>query len=506
MKPENLDAVPYLHEPPAVIPIDLGRQLFVDDFLIESHDLKRTHHRPKYRTINPVLRPAATDPEGLAGVFSDGVWYDPVRRKFLLWYWGTNRATCLAVSDDGLRWERPQLDNAEKNNVTLKTVRDSATVWLDHTAPPEQRFRLFEARYRQKRWEMALRTSATGESWSEETVVSGPSWDRSTAFYNPFRRVWVASVRGHDHAPDQAVHRVRCYHEGRTPEAALNWYRSSDDVAKGDVLEHDLTPWTRADRLDPHHPDERFKNIAPQLYNLDAFPYESLMVGLFVIWQGPDNPTCKALGIHKRNEVLVGYSRDGFHWDRPDRTPFLPVADNPKAWNAGNVQSAGGGCLVMGDELWFYCSGRTMHPRSETSTGLAVLRRDGFVSLDAGADGGTLTTRPVKFTGKHLFVNAAVQGELRIEVLDQDGNTLPGLSFADCLPLSGDLPRARVAWKNRQDLSALAGRPVRFRFRLTSGSLWSFWVTTDPAGASAGYVAAGGPGFSGPTDTAPTAK
>ena len=26
----------------------------------------------------------------------------------------------------------------------------------------------------------------------------------------------------------------------------------------------------------------------------------------------------------KINEVTVGFSRDGFHWDRPDRRSFLP--------------------------------------------------------------------------------------------------------------------------------------------------------------------------------------
>src|ERR1044072_5829324 len=36
----------YLTSPPSVIPIDVGRQLFVDDFLVEHTTLTRTHHRP----------------------------------------------------------------------------------------------------------------------------------------------------------------------------------------------------------------------------------------------------------------------------------------------------------------------------------------------------------------------------------------------------------------------------------------------------------------------------
>jgi hypothetical protein len=33
------------------------------------------------------------------------------------------------------------------------------------------------------------------------------------------------------------------------------------------------------------------------------------------------------------------------------------------------------------------------------------------------------------------------------------------------------------------------------------GSLYAFWVSPESTGASHGYVAAGGPGFTGPTDT-----
>jgi hypothetical protein len=58
-----------------------------------------------------------------------------------------------------------------------------------------------------------------------------------------------------------------------------------------------------------------------------------------------------------------------------------------------------------------------------------------------------------------------------------------------------------VRWKGREDLSSLAGRPVRFRFFLRKGSLYAFWVSPDRQGASYGYVAAGGPGLPGPIDT-----
>ena len=56
-------------------------------------------------------------------------------------------------------------------------------------------------------------------------------------------------------------------------------------------------------------------------------------------------------------------------------------------------------------------------------------------------------------------------------------------------------------WKGADDLSALRGRAVHFRFVLRDASLYAFWVSPETSGASHGYVAAGGPGFTGPTDT-----
>lgn len=200
----------------------------------------------------------------------------------------------------------------------------------------------------------------------------------------------------------------------------------------------------------------------------------------------------------KPNEVCVGYSRDGWSWTRPDRRGFIPISENKEDWNYGNVQSAGGCCLVVGDKLYFYCSGRG----AGNVTSLAVLRRDGFVSMDAGDAEGTLTTRPVTFRGKYLFVNVdAPVGELRTEVLDEKGEAMAPFSTADCTPVRGDKTLQRVVWKDSADLGRVSGKTVQFRFRLTNGKLYAFWVSPEESGASHGYVAAGGPGFGEPTDT-----
>ena len=136
------------------------------------------------------------------------------------------------------------------------------------------------------------------------------------------------------------------------------------------------------------------------------------------------------------------------------------------------------------------------------STGVAFLRRDGFASMDAGDAAGTLTTRPLLFPGKHLFVNAdTTGGQLRAEVLDRDGKVIAPFTKDNCQPLKADSTLAEITWKGTANLSALAGQPVRLRFHLNSGALYAFWVSPDENGASRGYVAAGGPAFTGPMDT-----
>jgi hypothetical protein len=135
-------------------------------------------------------------------------------------------------------------------------------------------------------------------------------------------------------------------------------------------------------------------------------------------------------------------------------------------------------------------------------TGLATLRRDGFASMDSGADSGALTTRAVAFNGEYLFVNCdARDGELRVEVLGTDGKVLAPYESKNCVPIRTDGTRQRVSWNGVENLARLKNRPVSFRFHATNSKLFSFWVSPNKFGASNGYVAAGGPGFTGPTDT-----
>jgi hypothetical protein len=508
--PERPISPPYLVAPPEVIPIDIGRQLFVDDFLIQETSLERTFHRTHYYEHNPVLRPTTkwenfdeyakrtkTHSNPAAMVFSDGVFYDPSARLFKMWYMGGYaQNTCYATSSDGITWDKPALDVTPGTNIVWSGLRDSSTVWLDHdTTDPRQRFKM--ALYNGSEARMLLYVSPDGIHWGDIAAKSGPSGDRTTFFYNPFRKVWVFSLRN----DVVGYGRARSYWETADFVGGSRW------VAKQPAL------WTSADSGDPRRPDYLVRS---ELYNLDCVAYESLMIGLFTIFRGEHEDR------EKPNEVTIGFSRDGFHWSRQDREAFIPVSEHVGDWNWANVQSAGGCCLVVRDALHFYVSGRHGVPGTSApgvcSTGLATLRRDGFVSMDHSGSGdhpgsgqrveriggppGTLVTRPVRFSGRYLFVNVdASAGGLQVEVLDRDGRVIEPYSQANCSVLRTNSTRARVTWSAAPDLARLAGEAVRFRFHLERGQLYAFWVSASTSGASRGYVAAGGPGFPGAIDT-----
>ena len=526
--------VPYLEHPPAVVPIDVGRQLFVDDFLIEKTELKRRFHYPQRYAGNPILKPETPTERGefaererdgntkpVAAMISDGFCYDAQEQLFKLWYQaGWRDGTMLAVSKDGLHWTRPATDIEPGNNRVLpkqpgKASRHGTGVSFDpFTTDVSQRYKMLLFDEPKTR----AYTSADGVHWSlkDELPECG---DNATAFYNPFRQKWAISIR----VQRSARHgRARNYREHADFFQAIHWTPLPDNVTARATSHSEEYEWAGTDPLDLPDPDmlaqipnnstdPKIRSLygdPPQLYNLDAVAYESVMIGMFGILRGPTvGKVWDKLKCVKRNDLHLAYSRDGFHWDRPDRTPFLACTRKEGDWENGYLHAGVGVLCVVEDLLYFFYSGwsgvgsKGPSTYAGGATGVAMLRRDGFASMDADATGGTLTTRPVTFTGQHLFVNAAVsQGALQAEVLDEQGQVIAPFTVENSVAFSGDKTRQRLTWQGADNLHQLVGRQVRFRFTLRNGQLYAFWVSQSETGASHGYVAAGGPGLTGVVD------
>ena len=497
----------YITNPPAVIPIDVGRQLFVDDFLIQQTTMSRTQHRAVMYPGNPVMVPngAQKDSAGYNMPFSDGAWFDPADHLYKIWSdCGYGNMICYAYSTDGKNWIRPSFADSvvAGSNFVLQIGggRDSDTVWMDLQDDPSRKFKAF-AFYDSQ---ILVYFSADGIHWSGQPNYIYSGGDRTTMFWNPFRKVWVESLRSQRTVP--ATANRPAYGSDR-----VRYYVESPDLLHWTPLDFTDSFWTGADEYDPPYVSG---GAYPQLYNLDAVAYESLTVGLFSwLHPGPADPGNDPSGAPGPAlvELGVGFSRDGFNWVRPTRgggpsNAFIPASNLPGTWNMGNTQSTGGGFLVVGNELWFYFSGRNGPHGHETqgSTGMAMLRRDGFYSMDAGSTEAVLTTRQVQFSGKYLFVNVNdPSGSLQVEVLDSNGNVIPAFARQNSVAVRVDSTLQQMSWNGVSDLSSLTapGTHVQFRFYLTNGQLYSFWVSPSTNGASNGYVGAGGPGFTGNVDT-----
>ena len=88
------------------------------------------------------------------------------------------------------------------------------------------------------------------------------------------------------------------------------------------------------------------------------------------------------------------------------------------------------------------------------------------------------------------------KSQLAVEVLDEQGEPIPGFTRRECLAMkNADNTKYMIVWKKNRDLSSLAGKVVRFKFYLTNGDLYAFWVSPWETGESRGYLSGGGPGL-----------
>ena len=106
-------------------------------------------------------------------------------------------------------------------------------------------------------------------------------------------------------------------------------------------------------------------------------------------------------------------------------------------------------------------------------------RTDGFVSVNASYEGGSLLTKPITYDGNELVLNMSTSaaGSIRAELTDSEGKALPGFALADCQELFGDDTQRVVKWKQGSSVAVHKGKPVRLRFELKDADLFSLRFT-----------------------------
>jgi hypothetical protein len=469
-----------------------GKQLFINDGMLEElHGARRVLNQPVKHSRNPLI--VADQPSDGFQFGYGSVLFDQDEQLFKMWYaiWRgdpkkPNAGLGYATSRDGISWQKPAVnragsDDAEPNNLVFEPRPhrlEAEAVFKDSAeANPERRYKMLYSSDPEgtgKSWCTNAAYSPDGIHWTPE--VQNPlipfSDTQSSPFWDAERRRYVAFLRF-----------------GPPNRRLISRVESEDFVywsPKVTVLKRTKL-------------DEPF---ATDLYNMAVLPYEGDYLGLIAAYHGETiQPIPQDRLWADRVNLQLAFSRNGVTWRRVGRggvlsadklrrdrdwklaaeqATFLPYGEFQKDWDWGQLYPFQPP-LVVGDEIRIYYSGHANRhwgdyhgDTTKSGIGVATLRLDGFVSVEADGEA-TLTTRPLVFIGDTLVVNAnAASGSLLVEALDADGEPIAGFTSKDCVAISTDSVQHIVSWNGSRDCHLLQARPIKLRFHINKAKLYSF--------------------------------
>ncbi|SDT44032.1 hypothetical protein [Jiangella sp. DSM 45060] len=459
-----VDDLSLVEEAPESYDPALGQQqeLLIDDYRIDAvSDLERVVH-PGTKT-GPVLTPTKPWESNMVQIYGSAFW-DPSYGRYRMYYAGiaSGWRMLYAESDDGLTWEKPELGVVEyqgstANNIVLAPGGSGGVVYDPHDPDPNRRYKMLTLPNPPRTYQAFF--SPDGFTWTPSPVDPAlPAADVITVDYDEENGRFIAMSK--------QPYGVRAF-----------FLSTSTDFVHWSTPEYALA----ADELDQQLAHANGA-LEAQTYGLPAMAYGNDYVGfpwmLEITELAPDGTT--GGGVDGPSYVQIAASRDLRHWHRPDRSQVVELGPDG-TWDDGMIFTSSN-LIVTDTEVSMYYGGwDDTHgvPGGQRSAaiGKVTWRKDGWVSMRAGSETGTLTTKVLEVSGDSLVVNADLGGDgsLRAELLDADGDPLPGFGLAASNPVTGDQLAAELTWAGA-DLAAVAGRPLRIRFHLTDGDLYSFTV------------------------------
>ncbi len=466
------------------------KQLFIDRRFIERSENVTLRMNPAQK-LGLVLDSTAAPWEDGTGHVLAVIDTGPKIRMYYGAYTHAGNAIAVVESEDGLHWVRPNLGLVEiggnrNNNVLRCSQRDCpevAHVYYDKRDVPARRYKLFITRggenFDPKRDGVFAYTSADGIHFEEAgqvlpRYIDNPAivnWDEKLGKYVVFTRAFIPGAEN-----QRQIARI-----------------VTDDLLKPWPFRNTSDYW----RATPDHlpvvlkADEDFTDL--YYNNAVVYPWAEDVHLMFVTPFRHFAPNRQPWFRFKPGndygliETQLAVSRDGIHWNRPDRTPYFPMglANEWDRWLA----VTGSGLLRRGNYLYQYymSSGRThdsaiLRPEYDDAiklkNGIGAVRQrlDGFMSADVDHNGGWLLTPPIVFGGNQLRLNidTGATGTAFAEIRDARDQPIPGYTLNVCEEIGGNFLDAVVRWKGRDDLTALAGKPVKLYFKLRRAKLYAF--------------------------------
>lgn len=440
-------------------PIDIGsrRELFVDDLLVA----KMTN--VDFKLHEPALAPRAKSPlptRHMMTVIKDGGLYRAWYRASDPAYTGEPHSgnpgelIMYAESSDGVEWTFPHLRLHEiggtlDNNVVLAGQAPFLTNFMPFLdtrkgVDPSERYKAVAGYPGSGDKRGSTKTgiglygfvSPDGIKWTrkDEIIPYRPEWRH--AFDSPNVAFW-----------SEAEQLYVCYFRTWTPEDRLRTVARSTSP--------DFVKWSDPVEMKPNLPGEH-------LYTTQTTPYERaphiyLALPTRFVPLAKDSADTVQDNI---TDVLFMTSRAGSdHYDRTFTEAYIRPGLDSKRWTnranyvAQNVLQTGP------EELSIYHRGGLRY----------TVRPDGFISLHAGSEEGTVLTKPITFKGNSLELNlsTAARGYVQVDILGDNDKIL-----ASSKKLTTDAIDKIVTWEHG-DLAALAGKPVRLKFTLREADIYA---------------------------------
>lgn len=476
-------------------PMELGDrlELFVDHELIDQLDQTRlVLGRPQEKGIALRFDQPWEKAANYVTVIKDGDLYRMYYRGCTLTADGefdpATEVTCYAESRDGIQWIKPKLGlhefrGSRDNNIILgpdpRRVSHNFSPFLDQRpgVSPAERFKAVGGVFNDNSAHVptGVHAATTGglfryvsgdgirwELYSTEPIFKGYALDSLNCL------AWVPAENNY------AIY-LRTWSEGGTPEQpAFRGYRT---VSR--AVSPDFTTWSTPKPM-------TFGDTPPEnLYTNGTHAYfraPHLLVALAFRFQPERAVLSKAemaeYGVHHTQErgvsdAVLLTSRGGDRYDRTFLESMIRPGSDRRAWSARNNAPALGVVPTGADEMSLYLV--THYTQPDCRLVRYALRTDGFASLEAPYSGGEALTKLFTFKGSKLVLNysTSVAGSVRVELVDETGQPLPGFARDDCDELVGDEIARTVSWRGRTDLSALASRPIRLRFVMKDANLYS---------------------------------
>ncbi len=445
------------------------RELFVDEFIIESLDglSLRLHHpkreEPAFAFDNPWEGRFSAYPT----IIKDDDLYRMYYRGLPNVEEGTVAVTCYAESGDGIHWTKPNLgvyeiNGSKENNVVLALddkYSRSFSPLLD-TRPGVPSERRFKAITGVEGNGLAAFVSEDGihwNRWGPELIFTQGQFDsHNVAFWSASEEQYVCYFRtwtGEGYNGIRTISRT-------TSDDFLNW---TDPVAMdfgGTPMEHLYTNGTHPYFRAPHIYVGLAKRFFPKKAAFEGSVAESLV----------DNPK---YAIASSDSIFMSTRGDN-RYDRTFMEAFIRPGETQLDWVARDNTPALGLAEGDGREMYLYRMSHYAQPTAHLAR--YSLRLDGFVSLHAPYAHGELVTKPFQFEGRELEINyeSSAAGELRFELQNLDGSPISGYGLESCNSIFGNEIERIVSWENGSDVSKLSGKPIRMRVIMSDADFYSF--------------------------------